>query len=202
MAIALAHDAAVREHFKHGILWAGLGPEPSIDRRLIRWGNLLGLTTNEIERLKDREAWSMALRSAIGTRSMLLVIDDAWNVDDALAFKVGGPNCAHLVTTRYPTIAAQVAGDGATTLRELNDDNSMELLRLLAPPVISKEKRKALDLVHAVGGLPLALTLMGNYLRLQAHSGQARRIQAALQRLTAAEGRLQVSEPRGPVDRH
>jgi tetratricopeptide (TPR) repeat protein/transcriptional regulator with XRE-family HTH domain len=202
MAIALAHDAAVRAHFKHGILWAGLGPDPNIDQRLIRWGNLLGISTSEIERLKDYEAWGVALRGAIGTRSILLVIDDAWNIDDALAFKVGGPNCAHLVTTRYPTIATQVAGDGATTLSELNDDNSMELLRLLAPQVIGKEEARALDLVHAVGGLPLALTLMGNYLRLQSHSGQTRRIQAALQLLADAQGRMQISEPRGPIERH
>src|SRR6266516_7704723 len=202
LAIALVHDEEVRKHFRDGILWAGLGPDPNIDRRLIRWGTLLGLSTNEVGELDDHEALALALRSTIGLRHMLLVIDDAWNVDAALIFKVGGPNCAQLVTTRYPTIATHVAGDGATRLKELSEDSSMELLRLLAPQVISKEERKALDLVHAVGGLPLALTLMGNYLRLQAHSGQARRIQAALQRLSAAEGRLQVSEPRGPVERH
>ncbi|HYU71128.1 MAG TPA: tetratricopeptide repeat protein, partial [Ktedonobacteraceae bacterium] len=202
LAIALVHDEEVRKHFRDGILWAGLGPDPNIDRRLIRWGTLLGLSTNEMGNLKDHEAWALALRSAIGLRHMLLVIDDAWNVDAALIFKVGGPNCAHLVTTRYPTIATHVAGDGATRLKELSEDSSMELLRLLAPQVISKEERKALDLVHAVGGLPLALTLMGNYLRLQAYSGQARRIQTALQRLSAVEGRLQITEPRGPVERH
>src|SRR6266516_4542962 len=202
LAIALVHDEEVRKHFRDGILWAGLGPDPNIDRRLIRWGTLLGLSTNEMGNLKDHEAWALALRSAIGLRHMLLVIDDAWNVDAALIFKVGGPNCAHLVTTRYPTIATHVAGDGATRLKELSEDSSMELLRLLAPQVISKEERKALDLVHAVGGLPLALTLMGNYLRLQAYSGQARRIQTALQRLSDVEGRLQITEPRGPVERH
>ena len=43
---------------------------------------------------------------------------------------------------------------------------------------------------------------MGNYLRLQAYSGQARRIQSALQRLNDAAGRMQIAEPRGPIERH
>ncbi len=202
LAIALAHDPEVRAHFRHGILWAGLGPDPNVDRRLIRWGTLLGLSTGEIGNMQDREEWALSLRSAIGTRSMLLIIDDAWNVNDALTFKIGGPNCAHLVTTRYTAIAVHVAGEGATRLQELTTSESMELLRLLAPQVIASEEQKALDLVAAVGGLPLALTLMGNYLRLQAYSGQARRIQSALQRLNDAAGRMQIEEPRGPVERH
>jgi tetratricopeptide (TPR) repeat protein/transcriptional regulator with XRE-family HTH domain len=202
LAIALAHDPDVRAHFRHGILWAGLGPEPNVDRRLIRWGTLLGLSPGEISNMQDREEWALALRSAIGTRSILLVIDDAWDVNDALTFKVGGPNCAHLVTTRYTAIAVHVAGEGATRLQELTSDESMELLRLLAPQVIQSEEQKAHDLIAAVGGLPLALTLMGNYLRLQAYSGQARRIQSALQRLNDAAGRMQIEEPRGPVERH
>lgn len=202
LAIALAHDPEVRAHFRHGILWAGLGPDPNVDRRLIRWGTLLGLSAGEISNLQDREEWALALRSAIGTRSMLLIIDDAWDVNDALTFKIGGPNCAHLVTTRYTAIAVHIAGEGATRLQELTTDESMELLRLLAPQVIAREEQKAHDLIAAVGGLPLALTLMGNYLRLQAYSGQARRIQSALQRLNDAAGRMQIEEPRGPVERH
>ena len=202
LAVALANDEELRAHFHDGVLWAGLGPEPNVQGQLRRWGRLRGLPSGEMERLNGREEWAVALRSAIGARKMLLVIDDAWEVEASLAFKVGGPNCAHLVTTRFPTIATQVAGEGAIALRELNDDNSIELLRLLAPQVINREEQRALDLVRAVGGLPLALTLIGNYLRIQAHSGQARRIQAALQHLSDVEGRMQISEPRGPIERH
>jgi len=43
---------------------------------------------------------------------------------------------------------------------------------------------------------------MGNYLRKQAYSGQSRRITAALERLGKVEERLQISEPRGPVETH
>jgi transcriptional regulator with XRE-family HTH domain len=30
LSIALAHDTAIQEHFRDGILWAGLGPQPNI----------------------------------------------------------------------------------------------------------------------------------------------------------------------------
>ncbi|EFH86765.1 tetratricopeptide repeat protein [Ktedonobacter racemifer] len=202
LSIALAHDRDVRAHFRDGILWAGLGPKPNILGLLSRWGTLLGISATEMASLSDVHAWARAIHNAIGTRYMLLVIDDAWSTEEALAFKVGGSNCAHLLTTRYPEIASFIALDGAKKIQALNDEESMTLLRLLAPGVVDREVQKAQDLVHAVGGLPLALTLMGNYLRKQTYSGQTRRITAALERLSNAEERLQIQEPHGPVEAH
>ena len=202
LAIELVHDQEIRAHFSEGILWAALGPEPNLLGLLSRWGTMLGISSTEMASLSTSEAWAIALHRSIGTHSMLLVIDDAWNVEDALTLKVGGPNCSHLVTTRFPNIATAVAADGATVLHELGEDEGVTLLRMLAPSVIDREEQKAHDLVHAVGGLPLALTLMGNYLRMHAYSGQTRRIDTALARLSNEEERLQISEPRGPVERH
>lgn len=202
LSISLAHDREVRAHFRDGILWAGLGPNPNILGLLSRWGTLLGISATEMASLSDVHAWARAIHNAIGTRYMLLVIDDAWSTEEALAFKVGGPNCAHLLTTRYPEIASFIALDGAKKIQALSDEESMTLLRLLAPGVVDREVQKAQDLVHAVGGLPLALTLMGNYLRKQTYSGQTRRITAALERLSNAEERLQIQEPHGPVESH
>jgi tetratricopeptide (TPR) repeat protein/transcriptional regulator with XRE-family HTH domain len=202
LAIALAHDPDLRTHFADGVLWAGLGPNPNVQGVLSRWGALLGLSPAEIGALDSPAAWANALHNAIGNRAMLLVIDDAWTIEDALTFKIGGPYCAHLVTTRFPAIATQVTIGGATLIHELNEEESMALLRLLAPEVVNLEAARAADLVHALGGLPLALTLMGNYLRKISYAGQARRITAALERLSRAEERLHISEPRGPVEMH
>jgi tetratricopeptide (TPR) repeat protein len=202
LAIALAHDQAIRTEFHDGVLWAGLGPQPNVTGVLRRWGTLLGISSVEMAALSSSEAWALALRTAIGSRRMLLVLDDAWRIEDALTFKVGGANCAHLITTRFPSIAAHIAFDGATTLRELDEEEGMALLRLLAPSVIEREGKKAQDLVQAVGGLPLALTLIGNYLRQQAYQGQPRRITAALERLANADVRLHVGEFHGPAEKH
>src|SRR3989440_8092992 len=200
LAIVLAHDPEIQDHFSDGILWAGLGPHPNVPGILSHWGILLHISSTEMATLNSNEAWAKALHTAIGLRRMLLVIDDAWRVEDALACKVGGPNCAYLVTTRFPSIAAHITVDGATAIQELNEEQSLALLRLLAPEVVKREEKKIHDLIHAVGGLPLALTLMGNYLRKQAYSGQARRVHTALKRLNVVEERLQLSEPHGPVE--
>jgi tetratricopeptide (TPR) repeat protein/transcriptional regulator with XRE-family HTH domain len=202
LSIALVHDSDVREHFRDGILWAGLGPNANIPSLLSRWGTLLGISQTEMAALHGQEDWAKAIRSSIGLRTMLLVIDDAWDLMEALTFKVGGPNCAHLVTTRFRDIASHIAVGGATELQELSEEESMTLLRLLAPGVVEREVQKAQTLVQAVGGLPLALTLMGNYLRKQGYSGQTRRITSALERLGKAEERLHISEPHGPVETH
>lgn len=201
LSIALAHDQEIREHFRDGVLWAALGPNPNIAGLWSRWGALLGIPPAQMATLKD-DTWPTAIHSFIGTRHMLIVIDDAWKLEDALRVKVGGPNCSHLVTTRFPIIASHMTPEGATQIQELTTEESVALLRQLAPQVVNREVQRVYDLVQAVGGLPLALTLIGNYLRKQAYSGPARRITTALERLSDAEVRLHISEPTVPVEGH
>jgi tetratricopeptide (TPR) repeat protein/transcriptional regulator with XRE-family HTH domain len=201
LAVALSHDRAIQQHFQGGILWAGLGPQPDIPGLLSRWGALLGVTESESQKLRTTEAWIRRLRAAIGERQMLLVIDDAWEIEQALAFKVGGPGCAYLVTTRFPGLALQFAGSGATQIKELSDQDGVRLLARLAPQVVTDEPKIAQSLAQSVGGLPLALTLIGNYLRIQAHSGQPRRLRAAIERLRTDEERLRLAGPQALLER-
>ena len=143
LSITLAHDPALRAHFKDGILWAGLGPEPNMQSHLSRWGTLLGLSSSEMSTLNAVAKPGPCSPASYHRRAyaMLLVIDDAWTLEDALILKVGGPNCAHLVSTRFPYIATQITAEGATAIKELNSDEGMVLLRMLAPRVV--EKRNA-----------------------------------------------------------
>ncbi|GCE14683.1 tetratricopeptide repeat protein [Tengunoibacter tsumagoiensis] len=169
LAIQLAHDPEVREHFTDGILWAALGPQPDIPGVLSRWGTLLGISSAQMTALTTNEEWAKAIRRTIGSRKMLLIIDDAWQVEAALTFKTGGPECAHLITTRLPTIATHLTTDGVLVLPELNEAHSLQLLSHLAPQIILQEEEKSLALIRAVGGLPLALTLIGHSLRSQSN---------------------------------
>ncbi len=202
LSVAIAHEDEIRAYFKDGILWASVGPQPNIPGVFSRWGNLLGISFTQMTNLGSNEAKAKAIRNAIGSRSMLIVIDDAWKLEEALVFRVGGANCAHLVTTRFPLIASHMASGSACLIRELNEKDSINLLNQLAPQVINREQQKVHDLVLAVGGLPLALTLMGNYLRKQAYNGPARRITTALERLSKVEGRLKLKEPHIPAESH
>ena len=146
VAIELAYDADIRAHFRDGILWVALGPEPSISTILIRWGTLLGISPTEISGLSDNDAMAAALGRAIGSHALLLVIDDAWHLEDALALQVGGSNCAYLVTTRFPGIATGIAGEGTTVIRELGEHEGMVLLRMLAPARSSTRNNRHLSL--------------------------------------------------------
>jgi hypothetical protein len=93
-----------------------------------------------------------------------------------------------------------MVADQPFTVRELGTRESLRLLHQLAPGVIDEEG--ALDLVRAVGGLPLALTLMGNYLRKQSYRRKKRCITTALERLNSAEERLYLSQSHELVERH
>ncbi len=201
LAVALAHDPQVREHFRDGILWAGLGPHPNLLAHLGRWGRLLGLTSAEMEDMHSLEARAISLRSLIDRRRMLLIIDDAWQIEDALAFQVGGLHCAYLLTTRFPEISHQFASEGAMAVQELDEDESIMLLRQFIPQVVENRPEEIRSLVKAVGGLPLATTLMGKYLYLQVQSNQPRRLEVALARLNNTEERFQLAAPLPPLER-
>lgn len=202
LATALAHDSEVQEHFSAGVLWAGLGRQPDVLGLLSRWGTMLGCIPADLAQRSRPEAWATSIHAFIGQRRLLLVIDDAWNIADALALQVGGPHCAYLITTRFPEIARRSAADGVVVVRELGDTDGRLLLMRLAPEVVQAEPEEAQSLVTTVGGLPLALTLLGNFLRAQAHSGQPRRIRAALEKLRRIDQRLGVAEPQALIGSH
>jgi tetratricopeptide (TPR) repeat protein len=137
------------------------------------------------------------IHAAIGLRRMLIVIDDAWTVDEALAFKIGGPNCASLLTTRLPRVAQDFAGEAALAVHELDDSDGLDLLARYGVAVAEAEAR---SLVRAAGGLPLALSLMGRYLQRETRAGQPRRLRAALDRLQQIGQRLSLAQSRSPLE--
>ena len=201
LAAALARDPDIATHFADGVLWTGLGPAPNVLSLLSRWGTLLGLSSTEIARLTTIEEWSKVLRMVIGARRLLLVIDDAWRIEAALAFKVGGINCAYVMTTRFPQIALRFASHDTVVVHELSEEDGLALLSRFVPDLVRSDPPQARSLVRAVGGLPLALTIIGGYLRSQSYSGQPRRILAATRRLQDAYERLLLTEPQAAVER-
>jgi transcriptional regulator with XRE-family HTH domain/tetratricopeptide (TPR) repeat protein len=195
LAVALATDPKVQEHFHDGILWVGLGTQPNVLSQLARWGMLLDVSSTKMGDASSWEAWGIALHEVIGMRRMLLVIDDAWKIEEALAFQIGGLNCAHLLTTRIPQVAFAFAGEKAIEVPQLNDADGLSLIARFVPELVTLEAENVYKLVHSVGALPLALTLMGKYLALQAFTRQPRRLYAAITQLHDTEQRLRLSVP-------
>jgi transcriptional regulator with XRE-family HTH domain/Tfp pilus assembly protein PilF len=191
----LALSPEVRAAFPEGVLWAGLGPQPKRQDHLRHWCSLLGITEAGQDAQREHERLAQALRQALWKRKMFLVLDDAWHIEDARACMVGGPDCTYLLTTRIPEVAVSFAGEKRLHLEELTQEESLSLLAQIAPMAHKMEPDQLAALAQKVGGLPLALTLMGNYLLLQARHQQQRRIRAALLQLQQAEARLRLEQP-------
>lgn len=201
LAIALAHDGEVRERFYEGILWVDVGSQPNMLSILSRWGALLGVELGESAAGAMREAWLLGLRTAIGLRRMLIILDNVWRLEDAmLLLHVGGPYCTYLVTTRFLNIALHAAGERMRTIPELTEEHGLQLLERAVPTVVKAEPERSRWLVQSVGGLPLALVLIGQYLRLEAHNRQPRRLRLALESLVQAEKRLQLEQLLIPLE--
>jgi len=253
-AIELAHHPEILEHFRDGILWAGLGREPDLAALLARWATAVGaqpeVNTNHMlyglsappevsaerllygvgappkvganptlygvgahtEVIANRNLYGIgvhtdmiaeraaAIHTAIGMRRLLLIIDDAWSAEAALAFKVGGPNCAYLLTTRFVNIALDFTGDQVLTVDELDLDEGLNLLTQMATPAVEADPDTAHALVQQVGGLPLALILMGQHLQKQSYHAQPRRMREALDELQTARARLELAQPQSALE--
>ena len=195
LAMALVTDRLIQARYSDGILWAGLGSHPNVLSLLMRWGSLLGIRAGDVENPHNQESWWRAMHTTIGLRQMLLIIDDAWSSEDALALKVGGSNCTHLVTTRSPQVAFAFAQQEMVVVPELKETDGLALLARFVPQFIEQDEGTARELVRRVGGLPLAVKLMGYYLALQMLSGQPRRLRGAIAALQNAQHRLEISIP-------
>ncbi len=188
----LAHLPTVRARFPAGVLWAGLGPQPDLGAILTAWGLALGLSWHDLLQPAQPAARAGALRQLIGDQRLLFILDDVWAADglaDLLA--ACGPQCAVVIATRRPDLAAEFAAEPArVALAPLDAQASHDLLRRLAPQVSSLCPDDLARLAAASAGLPLTLTLIGHALRRAAHAGQGRRIRDAVTRMQRADQRL------------
>lgn len=200
LATALINEEALQRLFYDGVLWVTVGVRPNIPELLTRWGHQLGVSLPPELTMSEQTAWTLTLREAIGQRRILFVIDDVWKLEEALAFKVGGPQCVYLLITRWPGIAFYFADNVTIALHELDRQESLTLLTEFVPHLARQEQPLIQELAGLTGGLPLALALIGRYLRTQERSGQPRRVKAAIERLHHTEYRLKLAEPRALLE--
>lgn len=187
LATLLAHDPTIRTQFPDGVLWVGLGRDPDVFQLLGQWGEAIGITGQELTKLGAIRLRTNAIHNSIKQKQMLIVLDDVWENEAVRPFQLGGSNSIHVLTTRQPPIATQFAGDNMIQVSELNEQFAFELLQHLAPRVVAHEPASVRQLIRLSGGLPLALVLIGNHLRVRTATGPTRRIRAAVNELLSAE---------------
>lgn len=200
LAVALAHDMDIRNLFTDGVLWADLGIHSRPSGVFRRWSSLIGVAPPE-EDTRDRYTVQIqTLKETLRNLRLLLILDDVWQIEAIEQLQIAGPDCGYIVTTRFAHIAARLTGNTAMRIPELADDDGVQLLTRYLPEVSQQEHDTALTLVRAVGGLPLALTLMSKYLGSNAYMRQPRRLHAALSHLQDAERRLCLQFPSSPAE--
>ena len=203
LALALAYDKHIQSHFHDGIVWITLGQHADVLAELNRLGAILGVSAHTLSDPTDIHVWVQAIATAIGGRSLLFIIDDAWQSEEALAFRFSGQNCAYMVTTRNPDIAVHFANEHIFELPELSEADGLALLSRIVPPVVKHYAPFAKALVTAVGALPIALVLVGNYLRIQSLRERSGRLpEAIFQRLQQASELLRIEQPQAPIAQH
>lgn len=175
LAMALAHEQEVIQHFEDGILWATLGPNGLVENWQVTWGSALG---DDLRTYPDPVTKATRLRELLVHKTCLLVIDDAWLETDLTDLLVGGPNCRTLVTTRQGSVAQKI---GARTIF-VDVLSEVEALALLGSWAVWKktsfsegemweedlspiEAQMARELVKRLGYLPLAIALAGAQLQ-------------------------------------
>ncbi|MCC7209523.1 MAG: hypothetical protein IT323_19595 [Anaerolineae bacterium] len=167
----LAHHAAVAARFPDGVLWASLGETPNLLKELLGWAEAFHL--REAPRLRRIEDVSAQLAAVLHDRRVLILLDDVWKADHVMPFRVGGAQCAMILTTRLNEVAVALAPTAPDILRlpVLDDDSGFALLSQLAPEIVQAQPDAARRLVRDLEGLPLAIQVAGRLLHSEAHLG-------------------------------
>lgn len=160
----LAHDKEVMEAFPDGVLWAAFGASPNLLGELTSWSHALGTPISESH--TEIADLTFRVRNLLHDRQVLLILDDVWEIQDFLPFKVAGPRCATLVTTRVTELARDIATTPSDVywLNKFDETSGLELLGHVAPSFMKSHLAAARRLVSDLDGLPLALRVAGRLL--------------------------------------
>lgn len=156
LAAAFARSTSTRRAFDHGVYWVRAAPDPLETFR--RLASLLGVS---LAQTPDVDILSSQVRDALDGRRVLIVLDNAPDVVPLEPIlRVLAVRTRVLVTSRNAELAS-LAGAHAVELRELADDQALQLLADWAgadPGALPSEARAVAE---RCGGLPLALALNG-----------------------------------------
>lgn len=190
---ALAHDPEIAQLFPDGVLWASLGEAPSLIGELAIWAEAVGV--HDAKREVSVEGLSNQLKTLLQDRRILLIVDDVWEAEHLTPFKVGGPSCGFIVTTRLNEVAQALAPTAFDIYRlpVLTQSFALELLQRLAPESVADYPDESLQLVNDLEGLPLAIQVAGRLLNNEARLGWG--VGELLQELRTGVALLQAQAP-------
>ena len=189
LALEYCLSDACKARFPDGVLWGRLGPaaadEAAADSVLLAWGEALRLDRDTFARMAPADK-AATLRTLLGARRVLLVVDDMWHAPPARLLQgARGPHCAVLITTRDLNKALAL-GTETVRLDTLTRREAFTLLcKRLKRELRPGEPWLARELIKRVGYHPLAVQLAGAQL-----SKPGRTFAAILAPLRAQQGEI------------
>lgn len=167
----LAHDYMLHQHFPDGVLWTSLGQSPHILGILQEWGAALSI--DQVAQAKDSQRASTMLRNHLTAARVLIIIDDIWDAQHLLPFKIGGDQSATLLTTRLNNVAQAIATRPEQLIKVpiLAQAASFELLRTIIPQIVADYPAEIGALIDDLEGLPLSLQVAARLLRDESQYG-------------------------------
>ncbi|MEU9031324.1 BTAD domain-containing putative transcriptional regulator [Streptomyces sp. NPDC048383] len=162
LAVRVAHEAAAS--FPDGVFFVdlcGMDDRPADPHEVL--GDLLRALGVAPAQLPAETVERVALHRALLTdRRVLLVLDNARDLDQIRDLLPTAPGCALLVTSRtWLTGFGNLGGATLVHLEELADGVALDLLvRLVGEQRVRREEEAALALVADCGRLPLALRVV------------------------------------------
>ncbi|OEJ28552.1 AfsR/SARP family transcriptional regulator [Streptomyces agglomeratus] len=169
LATHIAHRAGER-HFTDGQLYCDLrgtsGAPATAGEVLGRFLRALGIPGPVIPDSLDERA--EMYRTLLGSRRVLVVLDDAASESQVRPLLPGAGSCAVLVTSRVRMTG--LPGAHRVELDVLGTEEAMELLvRVIGEERVAGERVSAQALIRTVGGLPLALRIIAARLAARPH---------------------------------
>ena len=164
LATALVRNDLVRQAYGDGVFWVSLGQTP----------NLVTLQTNLATGLGDVKPnftdvneGNTARGRLLKEKRCLVVLDDIWDLGHYnAAFDALGEQCQLLLTTRDNSIANRLSAF-QYSLAELEKNKALALLQRWTN--VEQLPDVAVDVARECGYLPLALAMVGAYLRDKPH---------------------------------
>jgi WD40 repeat protein len=156
LAAALARDDSIRRHFPDGVFWVTVGEQADLVASQIALLERIGVPRPQ---LRSAAEGAQALREALAGQQCLLVADDVWSAEAAMAFRVTGPQGRVLYTSRDPAALRDVAA-AVTTIGVLSREAAVELLAAVTG-IRTPPPDEAGRICSAAGYVALAVALAG-----------------------------------------
>jgi len=165
LAAALCHDAAVRAAYPDGSLWITLGSELlDLTPTLVDFIEVLSGTRPGFH---GPAAAAAHLRTLVGDRRMLVILDDVWEAFQIEPFLDGYTACCRIVTTRNSSLTP--ATSRCFRISAMRYTQATQLVANGLPTPGISDERSLLSLAQRLGGWPFLLKLANSALRQRVH---------------------------------